>query len=187
MAASHPDHVCTALYSFQRPLPASSLGRPGELWSQPAPAHLSASDLSPSDWFRMHPRTHASLIPPKRSSCKLCGFARRCRGLLKTSKSHLRVLSPELSCHWLGSGWGHRRSRKSPGNVHSLKLWKTDFPGGSAVRTPRLHCRGRSFPGWEAEILQATWRGLKASKDKPQTPQNNSNEGSKKSPRAESK
>ena len=50
-----PDHVCTALCSSQIPLPESSLGRlGGGLWSQPAPAHLSVSYPSPSDWFRTH-------------------------------------------------------------------------------------------------------------------------------------
>ena len=126
VTASRPDHVCTALDSSQMPLPESSLGRlaGGWLWSQPAPAHLSVGYPSPSDWFRMHPRparrTHASLIPSKRSSCELCCSARRHRGLLKTRKSHLRVLSPELSCHWLGSWRGQQCSRKSPGNVNSL-------------------------------------------------------------------
>lgn len=75
---------------------------------------------------------------------------------------------------------------KRPLTAH-LKPWETDFPGGPAVRTPRLHCRGRGFPGCEAEILQATWCSLKTPKDKPQTPQNKSNTNAYGPPSAESK
>ena len=104
-----PDHVCTALCSSQIPLPESSLGWLGgggavvTAGSSPSLCQLSVPLRLVQNAPPPAPRTHASLIPSKRSSCELCCSARRHRGLLKTRKSHLRVLSPELSCHWLGS------------------------------------------------------------------------------------
>ena len=66
------------------------------------------------------------------------------------------------------------------------KPWE-DFPAGAVVRALCLHCPGRGFPSWEAEVLQATCCGLKTPKDKPQTPQNKSNTNPDRPPSAASK
>ena len=65
------------------------------------------------------------------------------------------------ACLQHGSSWGQALST-IPNEAESPYNWVLNFPGGSAIKTPHFHCRGRGFHPWSGnQDPDATWSSQK--------------------------